>query len=98
MLALPLWYKRQINRPGSNLTGARWDALHSITLYQHTNNQRRRTTLNLLQVYRERQKDQYSPADIDILYFRGNLTLIDSIVLKAAILFASALAAVAYVY
>ena len=58
MLTLPLWYGRQINHPGSNLTVARWDALYSITLYQHTNSQRSRTTLNLLQVCRKKQRDQ----------------------------------------
>ena len=80
LLALPLWYDRQLNRPGSQLNVERWDGLHGdIPNHQ--------MILNLLQVRRK---------DWDVLHFKGNTTFIETRVMKGSMLLLSAFAATSY--
>lgn len=81
LVGFPLWYERQFNRPAKHLTLGKWDAL----MGKPDHGQK---TLNLLQVRKN---------NIDVLHFWGNTAFINSGAVKLAVLFLSALAAVAYI-
>ena len=90
MLALPLWYGRQINRPGKHLTTAKWEALCGKSV-------KKPTVLNLLQVCKNESRDGEYQETLDILHFRGDTSLIHSKILKIGVLLLSAIAATAYI-
>lgn len=93
LLALPLWYDRQINHPRHQLIVDYWNGLKSKMADKQM-------TLNFLQV-RQPNEDPKRKA-WDVLHFKSNTTSVDSkamkdfLPLKGSLLVLSAFAAAAY--
>lgn len=90
LVAIALWYDKQVNHPGTQLTVKKWNALHDLSAKnwntpdgEGVKNQ----TLNLLQV-RHR--------NTDVLHYWANTAFIESLALKGTLTFASVFAATAY--
>ncbi|KAK3172722.1 hypothetical protein OEA41_006046 [Lepraria neglecta] len=91
LVAIPLWYDKQVNHPGTQLTVEKWNALHDLSAKnwnppdgEGVKNQ----TLNLLQV-RHR--------NTDVLHCWANTAFLKSPALKGTLIFASVFAATAYI-
>jgi len=92
MLAIPLWYQWQTDRPGHLATADQWNLLggdiSSMKLGSNTGKSKgQKLTLNLLQA---------RVNDGDVLHFQGSITFLESWWLKGFAAVASAVTAVSY--